>query len=96
MIHDGEYLVQSEVINSAAHHSVHHLKFHGNYGQFLTLWDRIGGTYREPDAALFAKETKMSQETFKKQAKEADACAVEVEGQDDRVYLNDEEQKKQQ
>jgi len=28
-------------------------EFHYNYGQYFTLWDRIGGTYRDP----FVKDT---------------------------------------
>jgi lathosterol oxidase len=36
-------------INSAAHHTVHHLEFNYNFGQYFTLWDRIGGTYKRPD-----------------------------------------------
>ncbi|KAJ3303902.1 c-5 sterol desaturase [Kappamyces sp. JEL0829] len=48
-IHDGVYLVSHPWINSAAHHTVHHLEFNYNYGQYFTLWDRIGGSYRRPD-----------------------------------------------
>lgn len=47
-IHDGVYLVTHPAINSAAHHTVHHLEFNYNYGQYFTLWDRIGGSYRRP------------------------------------------------
>lgn len=32
-------------INGAAHHSGHHLYFKFNYGQYFTLWDRVGGTH---------------------------------------------------
>lgn len=35
-------------INGAAHHTDHHLYFKYNYGQFFTLWDRIGLSFREP------------------------------------------------
>ncbi|KAJ3269919.1 c-5 sterol desaturase [Terramyces sp. JEL0728] len=47
-IHDGVYVSNDGIINSAAHHTVHHLEFNYNYGQYFTLWDRIGGSYRFP------------------------------------------------
>ncbi|CAL8268224.1 unnamed protein product [Merluccius merluccius] len=52
-IHDGDYRVPGplvEVINGAAHHTDHHLFFDYNYGQYFTLWDRLGGSYRHPSA----------------------------------------------
>lgn len=52
MIHDGEYISDNPVINGAACHSVHHLKFEYNYGQYTTAWDRIGGTYRPPPRSV--------------------------------------------
>lgn len=59
-IHDGEFASQGPVVNGAAHHTVHHLYFNHNYGQYTTLWDRIGGSYRTPDEALLRKESKPS------------------------------------
>uniref|UniRef100_A0AAY5EJ86 Fatty acid hydroxylase domain-containing protein n=1 Tax=Electrophorus electricus TaxID=8005 RepID=A0AAY5EJ86_ELEEL len=56
-IHDGDYRVPGlleQIINGAAHHTDHHLFFDFNYGQYFTLWDRIGGSYRHP-AALMGK-----------------------------------------
>lgn len=50
-IHDGNYRMPGplqEVFNGAAHHTDHHLFFDVNYGQYFTLWDRIGGSYRNP------------------------------------------------
>lgn len=50
-IHDESYQVPSffeNVINGAAHHTTHHIKFFYNYGQYFTLWDILGGTYRNP------------------------------------------------
>jgi lathosterol oxidase len=35
-------------LNSSAHHTVHHLEFNYNYGQYFTLWDRIGGSHKLP------------------------------------------------
>ncbi|KAL4881561.1 hypothetical protein BJY04DRAFT_218011 [Aspergillus karnatakaensis] len=48
LIHDGEYISHSAIVNGAACHTMHHLYFNYNYGQFMTLWDRLGGTYRLP------------------------------------------------
>ncbi|KAK3505114.1 hypothetical protein B0T13DRAFT_455343 [Neurospora crassa] len=86
MIHDGEYYANNPVINGAACHSVHHFAFNYNYGQFTTLWDRLGGSYREPDGDMFAKEKKMSTTTWKKQVNEMEKIVKEVEGEDDRLY----------
>nr|XP_023669396.1 lathosterol oxidase isoform X2 [Paramormyrops kingsleyae] len=52
-IHDGDYRVPKlleKVINGSAHHTDHHLFFDFNYGQYFTLWDRIGRSYRHPSA----------------------------------------------
>jgi len=86
MIHDGEYYANNPVINGAACHSIHHLAFNYNYGQFTTLWDRLGGSYRKPEQEMFGKETKMSDKTWSKQIGEMEKIVKEVEGEDDRVY----------
>ncbi|KAL7981565.1 hypothetical protein Chor_005653 [Crotalus horridus] len=52
-IHDGDYRVPNllkPIINGAAHHTDHHLYFNYNYGQYFTLWDRIGGSYKIPSS----------------------------------------------
>uniref|UniRef100_A0A8D0EA65 Sterol-C5-desaturase n=1 Tax=Salvator merianae TaxID=96440 RepID=A0A8D0EA65_SALMN len=52
-IHDGNYRVPDllkPVINGAAHHTDHHLFFDYNYGQYFTLWDRIGRSYKNPSS----------------------------------------------
>lgn len=33
-------------LNSSVHHNLHHEKFHGNYGLYFTIWDRLCGTLR--------------------------------------------------
>lgn len=86
MIHDGEYVANSPIINGAACHTLHHLYFNYNYGQFTTLWDRLGGSYRRPNDELFDKETKMSSAEWRRQTKEMEKMVVEVEGEDDRSY----------
>ncbi|ORY50012.1 lathosterol oxidase-like protein [Rhizoclosmatium globosum] len=47
-IHDGVYISNDEILLSCAHHTIHHLEFNYNYGQYTTLWDRIGGSYKKP------------------------------------------------
>jgi len=116
IIHDGEYAVNSELINGAAckslfatlpsariffldivfftneqyfkikGHTLHHLYFNYNYGQFTTIWDRLGGSYRRPNEELFNKQTKMGTVEWSKQAKEAEQMIQDVEGVDDRAY----------
>ncbi|KAK9324946.1 hypothetical protein V1517DRAFT_316161, partial [Lipomyces orientalis] len=87
LIHDGEYLTNNPVINGSACHTLHHLYFNYNYGQFTTLWDRIGGSYRTPEKSLFDEKTKMSAATWKQQASEVERIVKEVENEDDRQYL---------
>ncbi|EAT83541.1 hypothetical protein HBI56_233060 [Parastagonospora nodorum] len=87
MIHDGEYAHNSAVINGAACHTMHHLYFNYNYGQFFTLWDRMGGSYRKPNDELFQKELKTCQAEWKKQSEAADKMILEVEGDEGREYV---------
>ncbi|KAL6062723.1 Fatty acid hydroxylase domain-containing protein [Balamuthia mandrillaris] len=47
-IHDRVRMERGGVINGAAHHTLHHRYFKCNYGQYFTLWDRVGNTYLEP------------------------------------------------
>jgi lathosterol oxidase len=35
-------------VNGAAHHTIHHVKFHYNYGQYFTFWDHVFGTFKDP------------------------------------------------
>ena len=83
---DGEYVYNSPIINGAACHTMHHLYFNYNYGQFTTLWDRMGGSYRPPNQELFSKEAKMSSKEWQRQAKEMETLQKDVEGEDDRHY----------
>ncbi|KAH8431231.1 sterol desaturase family protein [Aspergillus melleus] len=95
LIHDGEYVANSPVVNGAACHTMHHLYFNYNYGQFTTLWDRLGGSYRQPNEELFRRETKMGEKEWKRQTKEMETILKDVEGEDDRKYLAEEEPKKE-
>ncbi|KAI1941205.1 c-5 sterol desaturase [Ophidiomyces ophidiicola] len=94
LIHDGEYATNNPVINGAACHTMHHLYFNYNYGQFTTLWDRLGNSYRKPNDELFRRETKMDKSEWNRQVEEMEALVKEVEGDDDRQYLHDEDKKK--
>lgn len=86
MIHDGEYVANGTIINGAACHTMHHLYFNYNYGQYTTIWDRIGGSYRKPNEELFKRESKMDKEEWGRQVKEMETVVKEVEGGDDRTY----------
>lgn len=55
LIHDNDYRVPDlfkPIVNSCAHHTDHHLFFNYNYGQYTTLWDRLGGSFRYPTGYL--------------------------------------------
>jgi len=67
-----------------------HLYFNYNYGQFTTIWDRLGGSYRTPSIELFDKDKKMDQKVWKKQVGEMEKVVKEVEGDDQfREYAAD-------
>ncbi|EKG16487.1 Fatty acid hydroxylase [Macrophomina phaseolina MS6] len=86
VIHDGEYVAANPVVNGAACHTMHHLYFNWNYGQFTTLWDRLGGSYRRPDDALFRRELRLSKEEWARQSRKMEEIVREVEGEDERDY----------
>lgn len=86
LIHDGEYVTDNPIINGAACHTAHHLYFNYNYGQYTTIWDRLGGSYRKPSPELFKIETKMSKAQWDKQVQEMEKLVKEVEGEDNRSY----------
>ncbi|KAG7812176.1 hypothetical protein KL921_001408 [Ogataea angusta] len=91
MIHDGEYMSEDPVVNGAACHTIHHMYFNYNYGQFTTLWDRLGGSYRKPDRELFSKQTKKDKKYWAKQTQNTDKIRSELEGdKDDREYGTEE------
>jgi lathosterol oxidase len=49
MIHDRVSIMPWRGINYTGHHTLHHWYYDCNYGQFLTFWDRLCGTYRDPE-----------------------------------------------
>lgn len=93
MIHDGYFVMNNIIVNGTACHTIHHLYFNYNYGQYTTLWDRIGGSYRRPDDNLFDNKTKNDQKTWKEQSRQMEKIVVGIEGDDLREYLNDESKK---
>ncbi|EGG01568.1 uncharacterized protein MELLADRAFT_50057 [Melampsora larici-populina 98AG31] len=51
LIHDSDLIVGhplEHIINGPSHHTLHHLHFTCNYGQYFTWADRLGKTYRHP------------------------------------------------
>ncbi|KAG1905521.1 C5-sterol desaturase [Suillus fuscotomentosus] len=56
LIHDSDMVTGhalEKVINGPAHHTLHHLYFTVNYGQYFTWADRVGGSYRHPEPSLY-------------------------------------------
>jgi lathosterol oxidase len=51
IIHDRVSWVRWNLINYTGHHTLHHWFFKYNYGQFFTVWDRLMGTWRDPEVA---------------------------------------------
>jgi len=54
-IHDSDMITGhflEKFINGPAHHTLHHLYFTVNYGQYFTWADRAGGSYRHPESGL--------------------------------------------
>ena len=49
-IHDRVSLVRWKFINYTGHHTLHHWYYQYNLGQFTTVWDRLCGTYLDPEA----------------------------------------------
>ncbi|PKI84707.1 Erg3p [Malassezia vespertilionis] len=73
MIHDSDMISGTGaemVINGPAHHTLHHLYFTCNYGQYFTTFDRLGGSFREPmplDDPLLAAQEQIEKDKQKKE-----------------------------
>lgn len=55
LIHDSDMITGhplENIINGPAHHTLHHMYFTVNYGQYFTLADRLGKSYRQPESEL--------------------------------------------
>ncbi|KAJ1984449.1 c-5 sterol desaturase [Dimargaris verticillata] len=79
MIHDGEYLATNPIVNGSAHHTVHHLYFNYNYGQYFTLWDRLFGSHRYPPKEVTDRELRNSKVVQKHQASSVDQALPTLE-----------------
>ena len=56
LIHDNVPAMPCKLFLYATHHTIHHEKGKGsfkNYGKFTSIWDRIMGTYDDPDRVFF-------------------------------------------
>ncbi|KAJ6628775.1 C5-sterol desaturase, partial [Mycena sp. CBHHK59/15] len=54
-IHDSDMITGhplESVINGPAHHTLHHIYFTVNYGQYFTWADRVSKSYRQPESGL--------------------------------------------
>jgi Delta7-sterol 5-desaturase len=49
VIHDRVSLLRWKFINYTGHHTLHHWYYQYNLGQFTTVWDRLAGTYKDPE-----------------------------------------------
>ncbi|KAJ6468364.1 fatty acid hydroxylase [Mycena sanguinolenta] len=55
LIHDSDMITGhpfEKYINGPAHHTLHHIYFTVNYGQYFTWADRVNNSYRQPEAKL--------------------------------------------
>ena len=78
--HLGNFISRSSIINTSAHHAVHHLYFNYNYGQYFTFWDRLGGSHRQPTEEQYNEELRNSKKTWMQQSKDAEDIEGEVLG----------------
>ncbi|TCD66428.1 c-5 sterol desaturase [Steccherinum ochraceum] len=69
LIHDSDMVTGhplERIINGPAHHTLHHMYFTVNYGQYFTFADRMGDSYRQPaqelDPLLDVKKAEEKQE----------------------------------
>lgn len=87
MIHDGNHMYNNKVVNGTACHTVHHLYFSYNFGQFTTLWDRLGGSYRRPEDSLFDPALAKNEKVLAEQLKNIELEMKSLEGEnDERIY----------
>ncbi|EST09609.1 Fatty acid hydroxylase [Kalmanozyma brasiliensis GHG001] len=85
LIHDSDMICNSpleKIINGPSHHTLHHLFFTCNYGQYFTFCDRAGGSYRAPrmedDPLLAVTAAEEKEKAAKKKAAAAAAKKAEL------------------
>lgn len=49
VVHDVNFIPNNPIVLSSASHAIHHSDFVVNFGQYSTIFDRLGGTYRSPE-----------------------------------------------
>jgi Delta7-sterol 5-desaturase len=55
-VHENIGFTSNEFMMGSEHHSIHHDEGRAkNYGQFFTIWDRLGGTYLSPNKIINKK-----------------------------------------
>jgi len=72
-IHDSDMIVGhplEQIINGPAHHTLHHMYFVYNYGQYFTWADKVGGSYRHPQTEDDPLNTILEAEEAKKRYKQ--------------------------
>ncbi|CAO3631269.1 unnamed protein product [Cunninghamella blakesleeana] len=79
LIHDGNFFLHSDFINTTAHHTVHHLYFNYNYGQYFTFWDKLGGSHRRPTAEQYDETLRNNKTVWAQQSKDAETIERESE-----------------
>ena len=47
-IHDRVSIVRLDIVHYTAHHTIHHAYNKFNFGQFLTIFDRLFGSHKDP------------------------------------------------
>lgn len=76
----GEFISHSSVINTSAHHFVHHVYFNYNYGQYFTFWDKLGNSHRQPNDEQYDKALRDDQKVMARQAHDAEEIECETLG----------------
>jgi len=72
-------------VNGAAHHTVHHVAFNYNYGQYFTWSDHVFGTFKDPHVSwpYELDEAELEKNKQKEQAERRAAAGKQVQPIDD-------------
>lgn len=78
-IHDNVPVIPIKLFLYSTHHTIHHERGYGrerNYGKFTSVWDRLMGTYDDPDRIYFGYERDEQTKGFFKRINQAIEWAV--------------------